>query len=137
MSLNKVMLIGRLGGNPEMRQTKTGTAVANFNLATSEVYMDKDGQRQDKTEWHRIVVWGKQADLCAQYLAKGRQVFIEGKLQTRQWQDQQGQNRYTTEIIASNVRFLDSNRGERSEDLSQEGPAFEPANNTAADDIPF
>lgn len=106
MSVNKVILIGRLGQNPELKYTQGGTAVANFSLATNEVYTDKSGQRQESTEWHRIVVWGKQAELCSQYLAKGREVFLEGKIQTRQWQDQNGQTRYTTEVVAQNVRFL-------------------------------
>lgn len=106
MSVNKVLLIGRLGNNPEIRYTNTGTAVANFNLATSENWNDKNGQRQERTEWHRVVVWGKLAELCEKYLSKGRQCFIEGKLQTRSWDDKDGNKRYTTEIVASTVQFL-------------------------------
>ncbi len=106
MSVNKVLLIGRLGNNPEIRYTNTGTAVANFNLATSESWNDKSGQKQERTEWHRVVVWGKLAELCEKYLAKGRQCFVEGRLQTRSWDDKDGNKRFTTEIVASTVQFL-------------------------------
>ena len=106
MSVNKVLLIGRLGNNPEIRNTNTGTAVANFNLATSESWNDKTGQKQERTEWHRVVVWGKLAELCEKYLAKGRQCYIEGRLQTRSWDDKDGNKRYTTEVVANTVQFL-------------------------------
>lgn len=106
MSVNKVLLIGRLGADPEIRYTPSGAAVANFNLATNEFWNDKSGQKQERTEWHRVVVWGKQAQLCGEYLSKGRQCYIEGRLQTRQWQDKEGQNRYTTEVVANTVQFL-------------------------------
>lgn len=106
MSVNKVILIGRLGQNPELRFTPSGAAVANFTLATNESWNDKAGQKQERTEWHRIVVWGKLAELCNQYLAKGRQAYIEGRLQTRQWQDKDNQTRYTTEVHANTVQFL-------------------------------
>jgi single-strand DNA-binding protein len=109
MSVNKVLLIGRLGNNPEIRYTNTGTAVANFNLATSENWNDKNGQRQERTEWHRVVVWGKLAELCEKYLSKGRQCFVEGRLQTRSWDDKDGNKRYTTEIVASTIQFLGGN----------------------------
>ncbi len=109
MSVNKVILIGRLGQNPEVRHTPSGQSVANFTLATNESWTDKQGQKQERTEWHRVVVWGKLADLCGQYLSKGRQCFIEGKLQTRQWQDKDGQTKYTTEVLASTVQFLGGN----------------------------
>lgn len=112
MSVNKVILIGRLGSNPDVRYTPSGAAVANFNIATNEFWNDKNGQKQERTEWHRIVVWGKQAQLCGEYLTKGRQIYIDGRLQTRQWQDKDGQNRYTTEVIANTVQFLGS-AGER------------------------
>ena len=142
MSLNKVFLIGRLGTDPELRQTKGGMAVANFNVATNEYYNDKEGNKQEKTEWHKVVVWGKQADLCGQYLSKGRQVFIEGKLQTRQWDDQQGQKRYTTEVVASNVRFLDSKTDATKSEVNSgyngaHGNVQDDYSSTAADDIPF
>lgn len=107
MSVNKVILIGRLGQDPELRYTPSGAAVANFSVATNEAWTDKaSGQKQERTEWHRIVVWGKQAELCNQYLQKGRQAYVEGRLQTRQWKDQSGQTRYTTEVQAQSIRFL-------------------------------
>ncbi len=107
MSVNKVILVGRLGQDPEMKYTPSGTGVCNFSIATSETWNDKSGQKQERTEWHRIVVWSKLAELCNQYLAKGRQVFVEGKLQTRSWDDQKtGQKKYMTEINATTVQFL-------------------------------
>lgn len=106
--VNKVIILGRLGKDPEVRSTKTGEAVANFSVATSEKYTDKSGQKQEKTEWHRVVVWGKLAELCGQYLSKGKQAYIEGKLTTRQWQDKDGKTQYTTEIVAHTVQFLGS-----------------------------
>jgi single-strand DNA-binding protein len=106
MSVNKVILVGRLGQNPEVKYTPAGAAVANFSIATNESWVDKQGQKQERTEWHRIVVWGKLAELCQQYLTKGRQAYIEGRLQTRQWQDKDGQTKYTTEINAQTVQFL-------------------------------
>ena len=115
MSVNRVMLIGNLGKDPEVRFTPSGRAVARFPLATSEVWNDAEGQRQERTEWHNIVVWGKQAEIVGQYLTKGRQVYIEGSIRTRQWQDQQGQKRYSTEIVARNVQML-GGRGERTPD---------------------
>lgn len=108
MSVNKVLIIGRLGQNPEVRYTPSGAAVGNFSVATSESWNDKSGQKQERTEWHRVVVWGKTAEHCAQYLTKGRQVYVEGRLQTRQWQDKDGQTKYTTEIQAQTVQFLGS-----------------------------
>lgn len=113
MSVNKVILIGRLGANPEIRYTPSGAAVANFNLATNESWNDKNGQKQERTEWHRVVVWGKLAQLCGEYLSKGRQAYVEGRLQTRQWEDKDGQKKYTTEVIASTVQFLGGQSGER------------------------
>lgn len=106
MSVNKVILIGHLGQNPEVKYTPSGAAVANFSVATNESWQDKSGQRQEKTEWHRVVVWGKTAENCGQYLSKGRQVYLEGRLQTRQWQDKDGQTKYTTEVQAQTVQFL-------------------------------
>src|SRR5579885_493032 len=106
MSVNKVILVGRLGQNPEVRYTPSGAAVANFSLATNESWTDKSGQKQERTEWHRIVVWGKLAELCNQYLSKGRQAYIEGRLQTREWQDKDGNKKYTTEVQAQTVQFL-------------------------------
>ena len=106
--INKVILIGNLGKDPELRFTPGGQAVVNFTLATKRSWMDKEGQRQEKTEWHRIVVWGKLAELCSNYLSKGRQAYLEGELQTREWQDKDGNKRYTTEIVANQVQFLGS-----------------------------
>jgi len=148
MSLNKVMVIGRLGQDPELKYTPGGAAVCNFSVATSENWTDKSGQKQERTEWHRIVVWGKLAELCNQYLAKGRQAFIEGRLQTRSWEDKEGQKRYTTEIMANTVQFLDSKQtaGANATQTNSEKPAAEtnaPVYNIesqesfASDDIPF
>lgn len=106
MSVNKVIILGRLGQDPELKYTPSGMAVCNFTVATSESWADKAGQKQERTEWHRIVVWGKLAELCNQYLTKGRQAFIEGAIQTRSWDDKNGQKRYTTEIVAKTVQFI-------------------------------
>jgi single-strand DNA-binding protein len=106
MGVNKVILVGNLGANPEMRATQGGQKVANLRLATTERWTDKNGQKQEQTEWHRVVAFGKLADICGQYLVKGRQVYVEGRIQTRQWQDQQGQKRYSTEIVAQGMQML-------------------------------
>ncbi len=151
MSVNKVILVGRLGQNPEVKYTPSGAPVANFSVATNEVWNDKtSGQKQERTEWHKIVVWGKIAELCGQYLAKGRQVYLEGRLQTRQWQDKDGQTRYTTEVVAQSVQFLGSNQGAQvgavpqgaSQGAPMGGPVAEPTQNQSEptfteDDIPF
>lgn len=105
--VNKVILVGRLGADPEVRYTNSGQAIARFNIATSEGWTDKNGEKQERTEWHRVVAWGKLAELCKEYLAKGKQVYIEGRLQTRSW-EKEGQKRYTTEISASTIQFLGS-----------------------------
>jgi len=140
--VNKVIIVGRLGSDPEIRYTQQGVAVTNFNLATSENWVDKGGQKQERTEWHRIVVWGKMAETCSQYLAKGRQVYVEGRLQTRQWEDKEGGKRYTTEIIANTVQFLDRGTGsERSTNLpASEAPMLPestPPDVSMDADIPF
>ena len=111
MSVNRVMLIGNLGKDPEVRFTGSGRAVARFPIATSEVWNDQEGQRQERTEWHNVVVWGKQAESCGQYLAKGRQVYIEGSIRTRQYDDKEGNRRYMTEVIAQRVQFLGGGGG--------------------------
>ena len=129
MSLNKVLLIGNLGKDPEVRFTPGGRAVARFPVATSEVWSDQEGQRQERTEWHNVVVWGKQAETCGQYLAKGRQVFIEGSIRTRQYDDKDGNRRYITEIIAQRVQFLGGGGGRGAEArgaASDEPPAGPP-----------
>lgn len=107
-SINKVLLIGNLGADPELRFTASGTQVANFSLATSETWQDKNGERQERTEWHRIVLWRRLAEIAGQYLKKGSKVYIEGKLQTRNWDDQKGQKHYTTEVVANSMELLDS-----------------------------
>ena len=111
MSVNKAILVGRLGRDPETRYTSAGQAVCNFTLATDETYKDRNGERQKRTEWHRIVVWGKQAEIAQQYLHKGSLIFLEGRIQTRQWDDREGQKRTTVEIVATNFRML-GGRGE-------------------------
>jgi single-strand DNA-binding protein len=142
MSLNRVMLIGNLGKDPEVRFTGTGRAVARFPLATSEVWNDAEGQKQERTEWHNVVVWGKQAETCGQYLAKGRQVYVEGSIRTRQYDDKDGNKRYITEVIAQRVQFLGGGAG-RGADAHRGGmdepPPGGPGGTAGAedDDIPF
>jgi single-strand DNA-binding protein len=113
--VNKVIIVGRLGADPEVKAVGQGSTVTRLNVATSENWMGKDGQKQERTEWHRIVVWGKLAEICGKHLSKGRQVYIEGRLQTRSWEDPQGQKKYATEIVANTVQFLGGASGERSE----------------------
>ena len=121
MSVNKVILVGNLGKKPELRYTPGGQAVANFTLATNERFGGRDGQpAQERTEWHRIVVWGRTAENCGQYLDKGRQVYIEGRLQTREWQDKEGQKRQTTEIVATTVQFLGGKGGGAGESMGDD-----------------
>jgi len=110
-SVNRVILVGNLGRDPELRYIPSGQAVANFTLATNDRWRDKEGNNQERTEWHRIVVWGKTAENCAQYLQKGRSVYIEGRLQTRDWEDKEGNKRQTTETIAQTVQFLGGRGG--------------------------
>jgi single-strand DNA-binding protein len=140
-SVNKVILIGNLGRDPELRYTQGGQAVANFTLATTDRFSSKDGERQERTEWHRIVAWARTAELCAQYLSKGRSVYIEGRLQTREWEDKEGQKRRTTEIVAQTVQFLGGREGGSGGPRST-GSDVPPADDEGAppppaDDIPF
>jgi single-strand DNA-binding protein len=136
--VNKVILVGNLGRDPEMKYTAGGTALCKFSLATSEVFNDKEGKQQERTEWHNVVAWGKLAEICGQYLSKGRQVYVEGGLRTRSWDDQNGNKRYTTEINAREVQFLGGGpaagggggTGAGGEDLGGPPPA-------ADQDIPF
>lgn len=122
-NLNKVMLIGRLGRDPELRYTQSNTPVATLNVATSETWTDRQsGERKESTEWHRVVVWGKQAETVERYLSKGRQVYVEGSLQTREWEDRDGNKRYTTEVKAFRVQFLDSRAGNGGSERSDEPP---------------
>ena len=104
--VNKVILVGNLGADPDMRYTPSGQGVCELRIATSESWNDKNGQRQERVEWHRVVVWGKRAEVCAKYLSKGRQVYVEGRIQTRTYDDKEGQKRYITEVIANDVQFL-------------------------------
>jgi single-strand DNA-binding protein len=156
MSVNKVILVGRLGRDPETRYTGGGQAVANFSVATDETYKDRNGERQKRTEWHKIVVWGKQAEIAQQYLKKGSLVFIEGRIQSREWQDKEGQKRTSFEIVANNFRMLggrgDSSAGGGSgtgasrsgDEFEQAGPSEEPVGGgghggpeISDEDIPF
>lgn len=140
------MIIGRLGADPEMKTLSSGNALTTFNVATSENWKDKEGQKQERTEWHRIVVWGKLAEICGKYLAKGRETFIEGKLQTRSWEDQQGQKKYTTEVVATNVQFIGGQAQQSSSNYSSSNDSSndpfsdfspEPDFNNSGDEIPF
>jgi len=146
--LNKVMLIGNLGNDPEVRYTAGGSAVANVNIATAESWRDKEsGQQQERTEWHRIVFFGRLAEIVGEYLKKGSQIYVEGRLQTRKWQDREGQDRYTTEIVASEMQMLGSRSSGGTADFDQRPAASEPAapsakpaasaDNSFDDDIPF
>lgn len=138
--VNKVIIVGRLGIDPELKYTSSGTAVARFSVATSEQWTDKNsGQKQERTEWHRVVVWTKLAELCAQYLRKGRQVYIEGQLQTRSWDDKEGKKRYTTEIRAQTVQFLGAGAAAQPGAMGPENPVGAPAPAAApgGDDNPF
>jgi single-strand DNA-binding protein len=110
--VNKVVLVGNLGADPEVRYTQQGTAVANFRIATSESWTDKQGEKQERTEWHRIVAWDKLGELVGEYLQKGRQVYVEGKIQTREWENAEGQKQWSTEIVASQVVFLGAGPGQ-------------------------
>lgn len=129
-SINKVIIVGRLGKDPEMRFTTSGKAVTNFSVATSERFKDQSGEMQEATEWHRIVTWGKLAENCARLLMKGSLVYLEGKIQTRSWDDKDGNKRYTTEIVAQVMQLLGGGvKQEGGEEQSGETPAF--------DDVPF
>ena len=124
-SVNKVILVGNLGRDAELRYTPGGAAVATLNLATTEVWNDKSGQKQEKTEWHRIILWGKQAESLQEYLTKGKQIYVEGRLQTRQWDDKDGNKKYTTEIKADRITLLGGGGGgggARSGGMDRSGP---------------
>lgn len=152
-SVNKVILIGNLGKDPELKQTSNGTSVATMTVATNERFKDKSGEWQDKTEWHNVVLWQRLAEIASEYLKKGRSVYVEGRIQTRSWEDKQGQKRYTTEIVASDLVLLGGGRGgeeagsggrgsSRGSDFDQSAPAeFDSAPARATeitdDDIPF
>ena len=124
MGVNKVTLVGNLGADPEVKKTSSKQTFTVFNLATSRNWMNKEGQKQEHTEWHRIVVWGKLAETCGEYLSKGRQVYIEGRLQTRSWEDDKGQKKYTTEVVAQQVLFLGNNNS--TEKRNYESNSYQP-----------
>jgi single-strand DNA-binding protein len=152
-SVNKVILVGNLGKDPELRYTPGGQPVCDLRIATTDSYSGKDGERKETTEWHTVVVWGKQAENCSQYLSKGRQVYVEGRLRTRSWDDKEGKKRYATEIVANTVQFLGGGgggggggerrapAGAKSGSPDRSGPpADEPADDFGPptdDDIPF
>ena len=139
-SVNKVILVGNLGRDPEVRYTPGGSAVANFTLATTDRWNDPSGEKKERTEWHRIVVWGKQAEIAGEYLRKGRQVYVEGSLQTREWTDRDGNKRYTTEVRAQRFQMLGGRPGEERQPVVARGPMEEVAEPEAGfgeDDIPF
>ena len=142
--VNKAILVGNLGSDPELRHTGSGTTVANFSLATSENFKNREGERQTRTEWHKVVAFGKLAEICGQYLQKGKQVYIEGRIQTRSWEDQSGNKKYTTEVIANQMVMLGragdgSGRagGSESQEVQNEdgGSQVPPADDD--DDLPF
>jgi single-strand DNA-binding protein len=136
--INKAILVGRLGKDPEVRYTPDGAMVTNFNVATDEQWKDKDGQKVQKTEWHKIVTFRKLAEICSKYLTKGQMVYLEGKIQTRSWEDKEGVKKYTTEIIASEMKMLgggSKTSQETSQETSQGGDeSYRPS---IEDDIPF
>lgn len=162
MNLNKVMLIGRIGRDPEVRYTKSGQAVANFSMATTDTWKDQQGGKQERTEWHKIVCWGKLADFAQNFLRKGKLIYVEGRLQTRDWTDQQNVKHYTTEVVANTVNFMEP-RGDSpqqgrpaqaaqgaqggqqpyggappADDYGQDMPDYSgPDNSYVEDDIPF
>lgn len=137
-SVNKAILIGNLGADPELRYTSSGQAVANFNMATTEKWKDKDGQMQESTEWHRIVLWARQAEVAKEYLKKGSPVYIEGKIQTRNYEDKDGIKRYITEIVGQRMQFLGSRGGSSSQNGPSEPPPAPPNNiDGEDDDLPF
>lgn len=114
--INKAILIGNLGGDPELRHTPNGASVCNFSIATNESWTDKSGDKQERTEWHRIIVWGRTGEACAKHLSKGRQVYVEGRIQTRKWEDKDGITRFLTEVVAQHVQFLGGGGGGRRDD---------------------
>jgi len=143
--INKAILIGNLGRDPEVRYTANGTAVANFSIATTERWKDREsGEQKEQTEWHRIVAFGRLGEICGQYLSRGKQVYIEGKIQTREWEDKEGNKRYTTEIVASAMQFLGARdagptgpRGDASQGGYPGGSSQPPFTDDQDDDIPF
>ncbi len=141
-SVNKALILGRLGKDPEVRYTGGGQAVCNFSVATTDTWKDKSNEKQERTEWHRVVTWGKLAENCAKLLSKGKQVYVEGRIQTRQWDDKDGNKRYTTEIVANTMQLLSplDSQGARMQDMSEDpgyGVAESVPPSPEFDDIPF
>jgi single-strand DNA-binding protein len=136
--VNKAILVGNLGNDPELRHTPGGNAVANFNIATSDMWTNRDGQQETRTEWHRIVAWGRLAEICAEYLTKGKQVYIEGRIQTRSWEDSNGQTQRVTEIVANQMVMLGS-KGEAptAPRRSEQVPEAEGSPDSGDGDLPF
>jgi single-strand DNA-binding protein len=138
--VNKVIILGRLGADPDFKTISSGNTVARMSVATSEAWTGKDGNKQERTEWHTVVVWGKLAEICAKYLSKGRQAYFEGKLQTRSWEDQQGNKRYATEIVANVAQLLGDNKPNQSQENEDYDPYFGDQHSESPgydDDIPF
>jgi single-strand DNA-binding protein len=137
-SVNKVILVGNLGQDPELKYTPSGAAVTNFTLATNEVWKDNEGNSQERTEWHRIVLWRKQAEFAGEWLKKGRKIYVEGRLQTRSWEDKEGIKRYTTEVVGDTFITLDSRSdGERPAQTAETSSAPPAADAQEEDDLPF
>ena len=132
--VNKVIILGNLGADPELRRTASGLSVSNLRIATTEFFQNREGQKDKRTEWHRVVAFGRLAEICNQYLKKGRQVYLEGRLQTREWEDQKGEKRYTTEIVMTNMVLLSGQRGETTfaGEEAQPSPAAEGIDEPAA-----
>ena len=135
--VNKAILIGRLGKDPEVRYTPDGTMVTTFRIATDEQWKDKNGEKVQRTEWHQIVTYRKLAEICGNYLVKGKLVFIEGRIQTRNWEDKEGVKRYTTEIVATDMKMLDSKGQTKSGDDANSEASYAPNGGTPMEDVPF
>jgi single-strand DNA-binding protein len=138
LGVNKVILVGNLGADPEVRYSSTGTAVANFRIATSENWTNKEGGKETRTDWHRVVAFGKLGEICAEYLSKGKQVYVEGKLRTRSWEDKEGNKRWITEVVASNMVMLgQAQAAEQTKGMGSEPGEGPPEPQHQEDDIPF
>lgn len=135
-SLNKVMIIGNLGKDPEIRSTTSGQSVATFSLATSEKFKNKSGEQEERTEWHKVVLWGKLADIAAQYLTRGKSVYIEGRIQTRKWEDKDGHDRYTTEVVGDKMQML-GGKGDKDKDGDSFSGYVDDTDGFDPDDSPF
>lgn len=134
--INKVILIGNLGADPEVRYSQNGAAVANFRIATTETWKKPDGSKEEQTEWHRIVAFGRLGEICGEYLSKGSRVYVEGRLQTRKWEDRDGNSRYTTEVVAREMKMLSARGAGGGAGMGDEDPPF-PDAPSMGDDVPF